>query len=94
MADGMNIRRVKDIIRSDPARRYVVVSAPGKRFGGDKKVTDLLYAAHKSVEETGKCGEFFEKVKDRFRSIVRELGMDFDMESVLQETEEEILREK
>ena len=38
MADGTNMRRVAEIIRSDPARRYVVVSAPGKRYGGDVKI--------------------------------------------------------
>ena len=47
MADGMTMRRVKDIFESDPERRYIVVSAPGKRFSGDIKVTDLLYETHK-----------------------------------------------
>ena len=43
MADGNTMLRVKNIIESDAERRYVVVSAPGKRFGGDIKITDLLY---------------------------------------------------
>lgn len=47
MADGMTMRRVKDIFESDPERRYIVVSAPGKRFSGDIKVTDLLYETQK-----------------------------------------------
>ena len=42
MADGITMLRVRKIIESDAARRYVVVSAPGKRFSGDVKVTDLL----------------------------------------------------
>lgn len=94
MADGTNMRRVAEIVDRDPARRYVVVSAPGKRFGGDIKITDLLYNTYRNVEETGVAGEAFEKVKDRFRGIVHELGIEFDIESVLRDTEEEIVRER
>ena len=43
MADGNIIRAAAKIVEADAERRYVVVSAPGKRFGGDVKVTDLLY---------------------------------------------------
>ena len=93
MADGTNLLRVKAILDSDEARRYVVVSAPGKRFGGDIKITDLLYETAKDVRETGRTGEAFEKVKDRFRGIVRELNLDFDIETLLLGTEGEILRE-
>ena len=43
MADGNVILSAAKIVESDAARRYVVVSAPGKRFSADIKVTDLLY---------------------------------------------------
>ena len=43
MADAGQYRKVRDIVLSDPARRVVVVSAAGKRFGADHKITDLLY---------------------------------------------------
>ena len=94
MADGMTMRRVKDIFESDPERRYIVVSAPGKRFSGDIKVTDLLYETHKEVEETGSCGEAFEKICARFSGIVQELKIDLDIESILQETKKAIEEEK
>ena len=94
MADGITMRRVAKIVESDPSRRYVVVAAPGKRFSGDSKITDLLYETDRCVRETGKCGEEFEKVRERFRAIVRELGLDFDVETLLRETKEEIEREK
>ena len=42
MADGNVINSVKKIIESDPCRKYIVVSAPGKRYSGDTKVTDLV----------------------------------------------------
>lgn len=94
MADGNNIRRVAEIIQSDEARRYVVVSAPGKRFGGDTKVTDLLYACQKELEETGSCRDSFQKVRERFEGIVRELGAEWDISAVLDETLRRIEEEK
>lgn len=94
MADGTNMQRVADIIRSDPARRYVVVSAPGKRFGGDTKITDLLYKTYDDVKTTGSCGAAFDKICDRFLSIVSELKLEADFETVLRETREDIERER
>lgn len=43
LASAEQFRKVGDIIREDSARRYVVPSAPGKRFSKDTKVTDMLY---------------------------------------------------
>ena len=48
LADAGRFLHVRDIILSDPEIRFVVVSAPGKRFKEDKKITDLLYACHDS----------------------------------------------
>ena len=42
LADAAQFRKVKEIVLADPARRVVVVSAPGKRFDGDHKITDHL----------------------------------------------------
>jgi aspartate kinase len=94
MADGNNIRNVASIIQADESRRYVVVSAPGKRFSNDVKVTDLLYACQKELEETGYCVPSFGKVRDRFEGIVKELGLDMDITALLDQTQEEICKEK
>lgn len=94
MADGNVMNAVKKIINSDPARRYVVVSAPGKRFGGDIKVTDLLYACYDEIVQTGECKYAFSKVRSRFESIVKELNLDMDVKSVLDETEQRLKKEK
>ncbi len=94
MADGINMRRVAKLVQGDPARRYIVVSAPGKRFGGDEKVTDLLYEAHRSLVENGSLGEPFARVTARFQRIADELFLDMDIEGLLRNTEEEILRER
>ncbi len=94
MADGTTLMRVRDIVDADPARRYIVVSAPGKRFGGDGKITDLLYDTARDVKRTGHVGAAFDKVCSRFRSIVHALGLDLNVEELLMRTAEEIEREK
>lgn len=94
MADGNVIKNVKKIIQSDAERRFVVVSAPGKRYSGDIKVTDLLYKCHESLTDEESFAKNFAAVRARFTGIVKELGLDFDMESVLDETEKRIKAEK
>jgi len=74
MADGNTMQTVRKIIESDEKRKYVVVSAPGKRFNGDTKVTDLLYACYNELKETGDCKQSFAKVRARFESIIKELN--------------------
>lgn len=94
MADGNTIARVASIIDGDAARRYVVVSAPGKRFGNDIKVTDLLYRCYEEAEATGSCKENFSKIRERFENIVKELKLDMDIDALLDETERRICIEK
>ncbi len=94
MADGNMMKQVASIIRSDDTRRYVVVSAPGKRFGADIKVTDLLYATYDEVVKTGACGEAYAKICERFRGIVNELGVAMDIDGILADTKRAIEEEK
>lgn len=94
MADGNVMNAVKKIILSDPSRKYVVVSAPGKRFSGDIKVTDLLYSCFDEIKRTGNCQSSFAKVRTRFESIVKELNLSMDMTAVLDETERRLVEEK
>ena len=51
VADANRIRTIADIIKSDEERRFIVVSAPGKRHNDDKKITDLLYLCHELAEQ-------------------------------------------
>ena len=46
LADAEQFAKVRRILSLDSARRYVVPSAPGRRFKEDEKVTDLLYRCH------------------------------------------------
>ena len=79
LADAGQIRKACAIIKAEPSRKYVVVSAPGKRFKQDIKVTDLLYAVYNSAA----AGEDFysplNKVKERYEEIIKELNIDFDL---------------
>ncbi len=94
MADANIIRSVKSIVESDPERRFVVVSAPGKRFSGDKKITDLLFACHKELVKSGSCRKSFSAVRSRFTDIAAQLGLNIDLNAVLDATLERIEREK
>ena len=87
MADGNIILSAAKIVESDAARRYVVVSAPGKRFSGDIKVTDLLYQASAQQESGDLVGfeETFEKISARFLSIEREIGKNLGVQAALDE---------
>ena len=79
LADADHFRRVAKIIKSEPERRYVVVSAPGKRFSSDTKVTDLLYKCYAIAVDDGDITEVFEEIKGRYNSIIDELGIDIDL---------------
>ncbi len=87
MADGNVIINVKNIIDADSQRKFIVVSAPGKRYSGDVKVTDLLLKCHSEVMRGGNVKAAFAAVRARFVSLVRELNIAFDINSVLDETE-------
>ncbi|MFI3229523.1 MAG: aspartate kinase [Bacillota bacterium] len=88
MSTSESIRQVASIIKADSARKYVVVSAPGKRFKGDTKVTDLLYAAYAEKDTNG--GEAIEEIRERFRALVNELNLKIDIDSVIDEVEQGI----
>ncbi len=94
MADGNIITGVKKIIEADPARKYIVVSAPGKRYTKDTKVTDLLYKCHADLLSGKHITESFALVRARYNSIVRELNLGIDFDHILDETEARIEEEK
>ena len=75
VASAEQILKVIDIVASDPARRVVVVSAPGKRFKGDDKVTDMLISCAVRVLDGDTAAEEVRRVVERFESIRAELGL-------------------
>lgn len=90
MSNKESILQVKSIIESDPDRRFIVVSAPGKRFKGDEKITDLLLASYEEKKTTGSCHIYFSKVRERFCEIVKEFGLSLDIDKYLDEIENNI----
>ncbi len=78
LADAAQFRKVRAIIESDPDRRYVVPSAPGKRFSTDIKITDLLYTCQRLAAEGADFSEPLEKIRSRYLEIAQELGLSFD----------------
>ena len=81
MADAGQYRKVRDIILADPGRRVVVVSAAGKRFGGDHKLTDLLYLCHAHIQYGVDTASVFEMITSRYLEIRDELKLDLDLET-------------
>ncbi len=79
LADAEHFRRVAEIVKSDPSRHYVVASAPGKRSSSDTKVTDMLYQCYEKVRNREDITEIFGAIAERYNSIIRELGLDFDI---------------
>ncbi len=93
MADGNIIQRAARVVQADASRRFVVVSAPGKRFNGDIKVTDLLYKCSDAIEAGDKktFEETFAKISVRFCGIEKELGKDVGMQDGLAQVKAEML---
>ncbi len=75
LADARQIRKVVDIVKADPDRRIVVVSAPGKRSSDDIKVTDMLIALANAVIAGGSYTTELNAVVERYAGIQRELGL-------------------
>ena len=81
LADAAQFRKVADIIKKDPTRRYIVASAPGKRNQHDEKVTDLLLQCFKLAKDKRDVTETFDKVKNRYRDIINDLKLNYSLEN-------------
>lgn len=93
LASAEQFQKVADIIHSDKERRYVVPSAPGKRFDGDNKVTDMLYACY-HLAETGKdFRKELSEIEERYQEIVDGLGLSVSLREEF-ETIERNFKEK
>ena len=75
LANAEQLKKVMDIVLADPARRIVVVSAPGKRDSGDTKVTDLLIALADAASQGGDCSPQLNAVVERYAEIARDLDL-------------------
>ena len=80
MADAGQYRKIRDILLADPDRRVVIVSAAGKRFKNDHKITDLLYLCHAHSQYGVDCSQIFEMISSRYLQIRDELQIDLPLE--------------
>ena len=80
LASAEQFRKVADIIHADESRRYVVPSAPGKRFSADTKVTDMLYGCYELAAKGKNFENEFDAIKERYYSIIKELNIDFNID--------------
>ena len=79
LADANQFRKVKNIISSNEARKYVVPSAPGKRHSKDSKITDLLYLCNAHVTAGISLDDVFNIIKERYLEIIKDLDLSFDI---------------
>lgn len=80
LASAKQFQKAGDIVREKKARRYVVPSAPGKRFAEDRKVTDMLYACYAMAEEGKAFDELLDSIKERYDEIIKGLFLEFSLD--------------
>ena len=87
LASAEQFKKVGNIIHSDEERRFVVPSAPGKRFSGDTKVTDMLYGCYALAEEEKDFSTELKLIEDRYQEIIDGLSLKLSLEEQFQEIE-------
>ena len=85
LANAEQFKKVIDILKADSQRRYAVPSAPGKRFSGDDKITDLLYKCHVIATAGKSIDQVFDIIRSRYINIAQDLGLDYSPEEELEQ---------
>lgn len=80
LASAEQFKKVGNIVRADEARKFVVPSAPGKRFPEDTKVTDMLYGCYQLAVENQPFDKELEKIKERYQEIIDGLSLDISLD--------------
>lgn len=80
LASAEQFKKVRKIIRADASRKFVVPSAPGKRFSGDTKVTDMLYSCYGAAIREKKFADQLQEIRGRYQEIIDGLGLDFSLD--------------
>ncbi|MEE0796910.1 MAG: aspartate kinase [Anaerovoracaceae bacterium] len=90
VADGIQLTKTKEIIEHHPDRKYIVVSAPGKRYEGDNKITDLLYLCKTHIDHNLAYDQIFQVIADRYMAVKLNLDIDVDLMKYLDEIRENL----
>lgn len=85
LANAQQFQKVAEIIRKDKDRRYVVPSAPGKRFAGDTKVTDMLYECYHLAEEGKEFESALSDIEARYQEIIQGLKLELSLKDEFKE---------
>lgn len=93
LAGADQYRKVKEIIQADPQRTVVVVSAAGKRFADDHKITDLLYLCHAHLTYGVSCQDILATIRERYCGIRDALQLTCDLESDFDRLEQSLTRD-
>ena len=91
LADAKQITKAVNIIKADEKRRYVVPSAPGKRFSDDVKVTDMLYKCNNLAMDNKSIENVFSAIIDRYNGIISDLELDLNLDSEFETIKKNIL---
>ena len=90
LANAEQFKKVGAIIRAEESRRYVVPSAPGKRFSGDTKVTDMLYACYETAVSGKDFSDQLVQIHERYQEIIDGLNLSFSLDKDFEKINEEI----
>ena len=90
LSSDEQFRKVRSILELESTRRYLVPSAPGKRFKEDDKVTDMLYLCHSLAADGKPFTDVFARIRDRYMSIAQGLHLTVDIAGALDEVEKGI----
>lgn len=83
LASSETLKKVREIVMADSERSVIVVSAPGKRFKDDNKVTDLLYICHAHIKYKVKYDDIWNDIAGRYLEMDRECGLSGQISEVL-----------
>ncbi|HOJ47481.1 MAG TPA: aspartate kinase [Bacillota bacterium] len=90
LANAAQFVKCAEIIKSEKSRKYVVPSAPGKRFPEDTKITDMLIKCYELSAKKEDFSGLFNDIKDRYNSIIRELSLNINLDDEYKIIEEAI----
>jgi aspartate kinase len=79
LASAEQFVKVGNIIHADDDRKFVVPSAPGKRFDKDTKVTDMLYSCYALAEKDHNFMAEMAQIEKRYQEIIEGLKLDLDL---------------
>ncbi|MDD2495118.1 MAG: aspartate kinase [Tissierellia bacterium] len=90
LADSSQFKKVYDIVKNNEERKFVVVSAPGKRFKGDNKITDLLYLTYAHTKYSVPYDTVLNIIEERFLQIKVELNLSVDLKHEFEKIREHL----